>query len=149
LNTSPNRFFRYLSGFLSAYRVRLSRFCPAVQLTNGGNRVRASTPENVQSKLEKRGKIGALSCMIEVTTTHAVNQFHQLLNKVERGETVRIRKHGRASARIVPDCDFMSGKDFANVFVGYKATAQDKAAAAAIAANIAELDAETDHALAH
>ena len=87
--------------------------------------------------------------MIEVTTTRAVNDFHRLLNKVERGETVRIRKHGRASARMVPDCDFMSGKDFASVFAGYKATTLDKAAADAIAANIIELDAETDHALAH
>ncbi len=87
--------------------------------------------------------------MIEVTTTKAVNEFHRLLNKVERGETIRIRKHGRASARIVPDCDFMSGEAFAGVFAGYKATAQDKAAADAIASNIAELDAETDHALAH
>lgn len=99
--------------------------------------------------LEKRGKIGILSHMIEVSTTQAVNEFHRLLNKVERGETIRIRKHGRASARIVPDCDFMSGEAFASVFAGYKATALDKAAADAIAANIAELDAETDHALAH
>lgn len=87
--------------------------------------------------------------MIEVTTTKAVNEFHRLLTKVERGETVRIRKHGRASARIVPDCDFMSGEEAAKLFEGYRATALDKAAADAIAANIAELDAETDHALAH
>ncbi|HEX3625592.1 MAG TPA: type II toxin-antitoxin system prevent-host-death family antitoxin [Verrucomicrobiae bacterium] len=87
--------------------------------------------------------------MIEVSTTEAVNEFHRLLSRVERGETVRIRKHGRASARIVPDTDFMSGKAFANVFAGYKATAEDRAAADAIAAKIAELDAEFDHALAH
>jgi prevent-host-death family protein len=87
--------------------------------------------------------------MIEVSTTRAVNEFHRLLNKVERGETVRIRKHGRASARIVPDCDFMSGEDFARVFAGYKATALDRAAADAIAANLAAFDAEADHALAH
>jgi hypothetical protein len=43
----------------------------------------------------------------------------------------------------------MSGRDFANVFAGYKARALDKAAADAIAANIAKLDAETDPALAH
>ena len=87
--------------------------------------------------------------MIEVSATRAVNEFHRLLNKVERGETIRIRKHGRASARIVPDCDFMSGEAAAKLFEGYKATALDKAAADAIAANIAALDAETDHALAH
>jgi hypothetical protein len=50
---------------------------------------------------------------------------------------------------MVPDCDFMSGTDFSKVFAGYKATAEDKAAADAIAAKIAEMDAETDHALAH
>lgn len=87
--------------------------------------------------------------MIEVTTTRAVNEFHRLLDKVERGETVRIRKHGRASAKIVPDCDFMSSEEFASVFAGYKATAQDRATADAIAANIAELDAEGENALAH
>jgi antitoxin (DNA-binding transcriptional repressor) of toxin-antitoxin stability system len=47
--------------------------------------------------------------MIEVSVTDAVNGFHRFLGKVERGETVRIRKHGRAFARIVPDSDFMSG----------------------------------------
>jgi antitoxin (DNA-binding transcriptional repressor) of toxin-antitoxin stability system len=87
--------------------------------------------------------------MIDVSATFAANQFHQLLEKAGRGETIRIRKHGRASVRMVPDCDFMSGADFAGVFKGYKATAQDKAAADAIAGKIAELDAETDHALAH
>jgi len=87
--------------------------------------------------------------MIEVSATDAVNDFHRLLARVQRGETVRILKHGRASARIVPDCDFMSGKDFAGVFTGYKATALDKSAADAIEANIAHLDAETDNALAH
>jgi antitoxin (DNA-binding transcriptional repressor) of toxin-antitoxin stability system len=87
--------------------------------------------------------------MIEVSNTVAVNDFHRLVRSVERGETVRIRKHGRASVRMVPDCDFMSGTDFSKVFAGYKATAEDKAAADAIAAKIAEMDAETDHALAH
>ena len=48
---------------------------------------------------------------------------------VESGETARIRKHGRASAKIVPDCDFMCGPVFARVFAGYKATSQDRAAA--------------------
>jgi prevent-host-death family protein len=87
--------------------------------------------------------------MIEVSATTAVNEFHALLSKVENGESVRIRKHGRVSARLVPDCDFMTGKDFARIFDGFKATAEDKAAARAIASKIAELDAESDHALAH
>jgi len=87
--------------------------------------------------------------MIEVSNTTAANEFHQLVRKVERGETVRIRKHGRASVRMVPDCDFMSGQAAAMLFQGYKATALDKAAADQIEANIARLDAETDHALAH
>jgi prevent-host-death family protein len=87
--------------------------------------------------------------MIEVTATTAVNQFHELLSKVERGQTVRIRKHGRISARMIPDCDFMSGKAAAKLFAGYQATALDRAAADEITANIAKLDAEADHALAH
>jgi prevent-host-death family protein len=78
--------------------------------------------------------------MLEVSATTAVNQFHHLLAKVENGESVRIRKRGRISARMVPDCDFMTGKDFAKVFDGFKATAEDRAAASAIAAKIAELD---------
>jgi hypothetical protein len=52
-------------------------------------------------------------------------------------------------ARLVPDRDFMSGKEAAEVFRGYKADALDKAAAEEIARNIRQSDSETDDALAH
>ena len=87
--------------------------------------------------------------MIEVSVTDAVNGFHRFLGKVERGETVRIRKHGRAFARIVPDSDFMSGADFSKIFADYKADALDQAAASASAANVKKLDEEFEHELAH
>ena len=87
--------------------------------------------------------------MITVTITEGVNTFHQLIAQVERGETVKIVKHGRARARIVPDCDFMSGKEFSRVFEGYHATDLDKAAADDIAGHIRQLESEADDALAH
>lgn len=87
--------------------------------------------------------------MIDVSTTEAINEFHRLLQKVEHGETVRIRKHGRASARLVPDCDFMTGAAAARLFADYKPSAVDKAAADDIEEAVRRLDAETHHALAH
>ena len=42
-----------------------------------------------------------------------------------------------------------TAEDFARVFSGYKATAADRAAADAVKEQIAALDAEGDHALAH
>ncbi len=77
--------------------------------------------------------------MLEVSSTEAASQFHQLLHRVERGETVRIRKHGKIAARMVPDADWMTGKAFAKVFADYQATDLDKAAADAIADNIAQI----------
>ncbi len=82
--------------------------------------------------------------MLTVTSTEGVNSFHKLLERVERGETIRIVKHGRARARLVPDCDFMSGDEFRRVFKNYKATAADKAAADAIEETIREMDAEDE-----
>lgn len=87
--------------------------------------------------------------MITVTATEGVNSFHKLLERVEQGETVRILKHGRARARLVPDCDFMSSKEVARIFAGYQADALDQAVADAVAANIKELDQEADETLAH
>jgi antitoxin (DNA-binding transcriptional repressor) of toxin-antitoxin stability system len=87
--------------------------------------------------------------MIEVSVTDAVNGFHRFLGKVERGETVRIRKHGRAFARIVPDSDFMSSADFTKIFADYKADNLDKVTADAIAANVRKMDEEFEHELAH
>jgi antitoxin (DNA-binding transcriptional repressor) of toxin-antitoxin stability system len=68
---------------------------------------------------------------------------------VEDGESICITKHGRPVARLVPDRGFMSGKEAADLFRGYKADALDKAAAAEIARSIAQLDAEAGDALAH
>ena len=76
-------------------------------------------------------------------------EFHEFLDRVEHGEIVRIRKHGRAVARLVPDCEFITGRKAADVFRPHKADAQHKAAANAIAAEIRKLDAESDDALAH
>jgi hypothetical protein len=49
----------------------------------------------------------------------------------------------------VTDFEFRSGKRAAELFRSHKATAQDKAAADAIEAEIRTLDQEQDHALAH
>ena len=76
-------------------------------------------------------------------------EFHEFLNRVEHGETIRIRKHGRAVARLVPDCEFITGRRAADVIRPHKADVQDKATANAIAAEIRRLDAESDDALAH
>ena len=52
-------------------------------------------------------------------------EFHEFLDRVEHGETVRIRKHGRAVARLVPDCEFITGRKAADVFRPHKADARD------------------------
>jgi prevent-host-death family protein len=41
--------------------------------------------------------------MIEVGAYDAKTQFSALLDRVERGEEVRITRHGRPVARLVPD----------------------------------------------
>jgi len=64
---------------------------------------------------------------------------------IEAGQSVRITKHGRPVARLVPDHGFMSGKEFAKLFSGYSADAVDKAGAKQIAKNIAKLDADVDN----
>jgi hypothetical protein len=74
--------------------------------------------------------------MTTVSATEGANSFHRLLELVERGETVRITKHGRIRAKIVRDVDFMDGKEFAKIFKNYKATELDKAAADEIEKNI-------------
>jgi antitoxin (DNA-binding transcriptional repressor) of toxin-antitoxin stability system len=74
--------------------------------------------------------------MIAVTATEGANSFHRLLELAERGETVRILKHGRVRAKIVQDTDFMDGKAVARIFAGYRATELDKAAADEIGKNL-------------
>ena len=70
--------------------------------------------------------------------------FADLLAQVERGETIRIQKQGRVVARMVPDCDFMPGRQAAALFKGHRA---DTEAANAIAAELGKLDLEAEHAL--
>ena len=72
--------------------------------------------------------------------------FHAFLGKVEHGETVIIRKHGRAVARMVPDSEFMSGQKAADLFRSHKGDAET---ADAVEAEIKKLDQETENALAH
>jgi antitoxin (DNA-binding transcriptional repressor) of toxin-antitoxin stability system len=86
--------------------------------------------------------------VIEATATDMARAFHQFLGKVEHGETVLIRRHGKTVARLVPDSAFMSGKEAANLFRMHHASDLDRATADAITAQINKLDTETD-ALAH
>ena len=72
--------------------------------------------------------------------------FAELLVQVERGETIRIHKQGRTVARMVPDCDFMPGRQAAALFKGHRA---DTETANAIAAELNKLELEAEHALDH
>jgi prevent-host-death family protein len=45
------------------------------------------------------------SIMREIQASEAKTHLPQLLNEVERGETLIITRHGRAIARIVPEVD--------------------------------------------
>ncbi len=82
--------------------------------------------------------------MIETTATDLARRLHEFLAKVEHGETVIIRKHGRTVARMVPDTGFMTGKEAVALFRSYRATQLDKQAADAIEANIRAMDAQTE-----
>jgi antitoxin (DNA-binding transcriptional repressor) of toxin-antitoxin stability system len=84
--------------------------------------------------------------MIESTAANMAQNFTEFLAKVERGETIRIRDHGRMVARMVPDCDFMSGQQAAELFRGHRADAD---AANAIASELRRLDVESENALDH
>ncbi|MCX6926062.1 MAG: type II toxin-antitoxin system Phd/YefM family antitoxin [Verrucomicrobia bacterium] len=87
--------------------------------------------------------------MIEATATDLVRSVRDYLDKVQHGETVQIRRNGKAIARLVPDSDFMSGKDAARLFASYKASEEDKLAADAIEDQIRKLDQQRDNELAH
>lgn len=73
-------------------------------------------------------------------------KFSEYLGKVEHGRSIQVLKHGRAVARLVPDCDFMDGKQAAELFRGHPG---DPGASDAIALEITELKEEEDRALAH
>ncbi|MGH7976531.1 MAG: type II toxin-antitoxin system Phd/YefM family antitoxin [Limisphaerales bacterium] len=87
--------------------------------------------------------------MIAVSSTEGANSFHRLLELVERGETVRILKHGRVRAKIVRDVDFMDGSEFAKILKNYKATKLDKAAADEIGKNIKMIERQAERDLDH
>ena len=87
--------------------------------------------------------------MIEATATDLVRSVRDYLDKVQRGETVQIRRNGKAIAKLIPDSDFMSGKEAARLFASYKAGEDDKRAADAVEDEIRKLDQEAQNALAH
>ena len=74
--------------------------------------------------------------MIEAIASDMARAFHDFLDKAQHGETVLIRKHGKAVARLVPDSDFTDGKRAASLFRSNKALDADKRAADAIEAQI-------------
>ena len=87
--------------------------------------------------------------MKQITATDAAKEFHHFLGLAEHGHSVQIRKHRRVVARLVPDSDFMSGREFSKLFADYIATALDKAAADDIEASIKKLDEEFSRELDH
>jgi antitoxin (DNA-binding transcriptional repressor) of toxin-antitoxin stability system len=84
--------------------------------------------------------------MIELTVANLAQHFTEFLAKVEGGETIRIRHHGRMVARMVPDCDFMPGPQAAALFNGHCADAE---AADAIAGELRMVRLESENALDH
>lgn len=134
--------------YVSVFRLRL----PQKRKKSGGGQFFVSGDNfsnNLQNQLAKRGYYGYITSMIEVSTTQTLNEFHQLLKLVDRGESIRITNHGKARARIVRDFGFMSGAEFSQVFDGWKSSEMDRAAADEIEKNIVALDKEGQDALAH
>jgi prevent-host-death family protein len=78
-----------------------------------------------------------------------VRQFGQFLSLVEAGQSVRIIKHGRSVARLVPDRDFMSGKQAAELFRDHQPDKPNHATAQAIAKEVAILRQDAEDALNH
>lgn len=84
--------------------------------------------------------------MQQATATAAAENFLHYLDLVERGQTIQIRKRGRLVARMVPDCDFMPGRQAANLFRSHR---PDPEAADAIATELKRLEVDAEHDLAH
>ncbi len=84
--------------------------------------------------------------MIESTAANVAEHFAEFLAKVQRGEIIRIRDHGKMVARMVPDCDFMPGPQAAALFSGHRADAE---AANAIAGELSKLHLESESDLDH
>ena len=110
--------------------------------------IAAGTEDSSEIKWRLAGLQNSDYCkdMIELTATNLAQHFTEFLAKVERGETIRIRDHGRRVARMVPDCDFMPGPQAAELFRGHRA---DGEAANAIAAELRKLDLESENVLDH
>ena len=107
---------------------------------------RNQTEFNAKSPRPKGAKIWHINFMIEASAANMGRHFTEFLAKVERGETIRIRHQGRMVARMVPDCDFMPGRQAAELFRGHRADAE---AANALAGEISKLDLESENALDH
>jgi antitoxin (DNA-binding transcriptional repressor) of toxin-antitoxin stability system len=86
------------------------------------------------------------NAMIESTAANVSEHFAEFLAKVQRGEIIRIRDHGRLVARMMPDCDFMPGPQAAAFFSGHRADAE---AANAIAGELSKLHLESESGLDH
>jgi antitoxin (DNA-binding transcriptional repressor) of toxin-antitoxin stability system len=72
-------------------------------------------------------------------STAVVRQFGRYLGLVESGQSVRIKRHGRVVARLVPDRGFMSGEEFSALFEGYQPDELDKEAAEEIRRNLGSI----------
>jgi antitoxin (DNA-binding transcriptional repressor) of toxin-antitoxin stability system len=84
--------------------------------------------------------------VIELTATKVAASFPEYLAKVQQGETIRVFENGRPIAKIIPEVQFMSGKDAAALFKGMT---PDPETADAIEAELKKLKAEADNALDH
>jgi prevent-host-death family protein len=82
----------------------------------------------------------------ESSAAEVAEKFEAFLDKVEAGETIRVSRDGRRVARIVPDYDFMPGKEAAKIFVGLT---PDPEAADAISRELELLRLEAESALDH
>ncbi len=84
--------------------------------------------------------------MIESTAEDLARHLPEYLGRVERGETVRIRSGGRLIARVVPDCEFISGARAAELFRNHE---PDPESADAVAAELGKLAQDSEHGLDH
>jgi prevent-host-death family protein len=58
---------------------------------------------SLQDRLVESTRLGRFPAMREIQASEAKTHLPQLLDDVERGETIVITRHGRAIARIVPE----------------------------------------------
>jgi prevent-host-death family protein len=86
-----------------------------------------------------------LHIMKQANATLVARKFSEFLGAVEHGETVQIVKHGRIVARLIPDRDFIDGKQMAKLFARHQ---PDPEAADAIEKEIQKLRQEEEDALA-